>query len=93
MISRKPATLGFLPKPRRSTHSLAYQTGSEPGFEYGTNAALYIWNNMTPATPPAPSEGSQCWSFDIAGGTWFGMGVLASEFSKHEELLRRVSSL
>ena len=23
-------------------HSLAYQTGSEPGFEYGTNAALYL---------------------------------------------------
>jgi len=60
--------------------SLAYQTGTEPGFEYGTNAALYIWNNMTPATPPAPSEGSQCWSFDIAGGTWFGMGVLLPNF-------------
>ncbi len=61
-------------------HSLSYQTGSEPGFEYGTNAALYIWNNMTPATPPAPSEGIQCWSFDIAGGAWFGMGVLVPNF-------------
>jgi beta-glucanase (GH16 family) len=60
--------------------SLAYLTGAEPGFEYGTNAALYIWNNMTPATPPAPSEGSECWSFDIAGGTWFGMGVLVPNF-------------
>ena len=60
--------------------SLTYQDGTEPGFEYGTNAALYIWNNMTPATPPAPSEGSQCWSFDIAGGTWFGMGVLLPNF-------------
>jgi beta-glucanase (GH16 family) len=60
--------------------SLAYQTGTEPGFEYGTNAALYIWNNMTPAIPPAPSEGSQCWSFDIAGGDWFGMGVLLPNF-------------
>jgi beta-glucanase (GH16 family) len=60
--------------------SLAYLTGSEPGFEYGTNAALYIWNNMSPATPPAPSEGSQCWSFDIAGGTWFGMGVIVPNF-------------
>ncbi|MEI8040718.1 MAG: family 16 glycosylhydrolase [Verrucomicrobiota bacterium] len=61
-------------------HSLSYQTGLEPGFEYGTNAALYIWNNMTPATPPAPSEGSTCWSFDIAGGGWFGMGVLVPNF-------------
>jgi beta-glucanase (GH16 family) len=60
--------------------SLTYQDGTEPGFEYGTNAALYIWNNMTPATPPAPSEESQCWSFDIAGGTWFGMGVLLPNF-------------
>ncbi len=62
------------------TRQLAYQTGAEPGFEYGTNAALYIWNNMTPATPPAPSEGGQCWSFDIAGGGWFGMGVLVPNF-------------
>jgi len=60
--------------------SLAYQTGTEPGFDYSTNAALFIWNNMTPATPPTPSEGSECWSFDIAGGTWFGMGVLLPNF-------------
>lgn len=60
--------------------SLAYQTGTEPGFEYSTNAALFIWNNMTPATPPMPSEGGECWSFDIAGGTWFGMGVLLPNF-------------
>lgn len=62
------------------TRSLSFQSGSEPGFEYGTNAALYIWNNMTPATPSTPSEGNQCWSFDIAGGTWFGMGVLVPNF-------------
>jgi beta-glucanase (GH16 family) len=62
------------------TSALAYQTGTEPGFEYGTNAALYIWNNMVPAAPPTPSEGSQCWSFDVAGGTWFGMGVLVPNF-------------
>jgi beta-glucanase (GH16 family) len=61
-------------------HSLTYQTGTEPGFEYGTNAALYIWNNMAPATPPAPSEGTQCWSFDIAANAWFGMGVLVPNF-------------
>jgi beta-glucanase (GH16 family) len=60
--------------------SLAYQAGTEPGFEYGTNAALFIWNNMTPATPPTPSEGSECWSFDIAGGNWFGMGILLPNF-------------
>ena len=62
-------------------HSLAYETGSEPGFDYSTNAALYIWNNMTPATTlPTPSEGTTCWSFDIAGGAWFGMGVFLPNF-------------
>jgi hypothetical protein len=60
--------------------ALVYGSGTEPGFEYGTNAALYIWNNMTPATPPTPSEGAACWSFDIAGGNWFGLGVLVPNF-------------
>jgi beta-glucanase (GH16 family) len=61
--------------------SLAYTTGTEPNFAYGTNAALYIWNDMTPsANPPAPSEGSTCWSFDITGGTWFGMGAFVPNF-------------
>jgi beta-glucanase (GH16 family) len=60
--------------------SLAYGTGLEPGFEYGTNAALYIWNNMTEVTPPAASEGTDCWSFNIAGGDWFGMGVFLPNF-------------
>lgn len=61
--------------------SLTYGTGLEPNFAYGSNAALYIWNNMTPsANPPAPSEGTNCWSFDIAGGNWFGMGVFLPNF-------------
>jgi beta-glucanase (GH16 family) len=62
-------------------HSLVYGTGSEPGFEYGTNAALYIWENMVPSlTPPPASEGTTCWSFNIAGGDWFGMGVFLPNF-------------
>jgi beta-glucanase (GH16 family) len=61
--------------------SLNFGTGLEPNFNYGTNAALYIWNNMTPsANPPAPSEGNTCWSFDIAAGNWFGMGVFLPNF-------------
>ena len=61
--------------------SLTYGTGLEPNFNYGTNAALYIWNNMTPsAHPPTPSEGTNCWSFDIAGGNWFGMGVFLPNY-------------
>ena len=61
-------------------HSLSYGTGSEPGFEYGSLAALYIWNNMTAVAPPAASEGTNCWSFNIAAGGWFGMGVLVPNF-------------
>ncbi len=61
--------------------SLTYGTGLEPNFAYGTNAALYLWNNMTASTsPPAPSEGASCWSFDIAAGNWFGMGAFVPNF-------------
>jgi hypothetical protein len=36
---------------------------------------------MTPsANPPAPSEGTNCWSFEIAAGNWFGMGVFLPNF-------------
>lgn len=61
--------------------ALAYGTGLETNFDYGTNAALYLWNNMTPSTnPPAPSEGTSCWSFDIVANNWFGMGVFLPNF-------------
>ncbi|HEV2327833.1 MAG TPA: family 16 glycosylhydrolase [Verrucomicrobiae bacterium] len=61
--------------------ALTYGTGLEPNFSYGTNAALYIWNNMTPSTsPPPPSEGTNCWSFNIAANNWFGMGVFLPNF-------------
>jgi beta-glucanase (GH16 family) len=57
-------------------NSLVYGDDTDPEFDYGTEAALYPWNNMTEsATPPAASEGSECWSFDIAAGVWYGMGV------------------
>ncbi len=41
---------------------------------YGTDTELYIWNNMTANTTPA-YEGSDVMGFDIAAGSWFGMGV------------------
>jgi len=59
---------------------LTYEDGTDPAFAYGTAAALYPWNNMTATTPPPASEGSECWSFDIAGGDWFGMGVFLPNF-------------
>jgi beta-glucanase (GH16 family) len=41
---------------------------------YGVDADLFIWNNMIETTTTA-YEGSNAWSFDIAGGVWYGMGV------------------
>lgn len=41
---------------------------------YGTDAELYIWNNLT-SVPPTPYEGSEAWSFNAAAGNWFGMGA------------------
>ena len=55
--------------------SLQYEDGSDPEFNYSAAAALYTWNNMTRKDSTDASEGSKCWSFDIAAGKWFGMGV------------------
>ncbi len=61
--------------------ALQYEEGSDPDFQYGSSAALYTWNNMTEAhTPAKASEGNECWSFDIAAGDWFGMGVFLPNF-------------
>ena len=60
---------------------LTYQSGASTDFAYGSAAALYTWNNMRPAADSGPpSEGRECWSFDIAGGQWFGMGVFLPNF-------------
>jgi beta-glucanase (GH16 family) len=61
--------------------SLTYGTGLETNFNYSNLAALYLWNNMTTnSNPPAPSEGSSCWSFNIAAGNWFGMGAFVPNY-------------
>ena len=61
-------------------NSLVYGDDTDPNWNYGTEAGLYIWNNMTEATPPTPSEGSECWSFNINPGTWYGMGVFLPNY-------------
>jgi hypothetical protein len=56
---------------------LKFADVSSPAFPYGRGAALYIWNNMVESpAPPTAAEGTECWSFDIAAGNWFGMGVM-----------------
>ncbi len=41
---------------------------------FGSDAQLYVWNNMT-ATTTTPQEGAEAWAFNVAAGNWFGMGV------------------
>ena len=73
---------------------LTYGTGLEPGFDYGTNAALYVWNNMTPSpNPPAPSGRKQLLVVRYRRGKLVWNGGLSAEFPQYEELLRRLSSL
>ncbi|MGB5930548.1 MAG: discoidin domain-containing protein, partial [Cyclobacteriaceae bacterium] len=43
---------------------------------FGTDAELYLWNNLT-ATTTAPYEGSEVMSFRAEAGNWFGMGIAA----------------
>ena len=43
----------------------------------GTDAALYVWNNMT-ATSTEAWEGQEALAFDVAAGDWYGMGFAAT---------------
>jgi beta-glucanase (GH16 family) len=62
-------------------NALVYGDDSDPAFAYSAEAALFTWNNMTEAAVPAePAEGSEAWTFDIAAGQWFGMGVFLPNF-------------
>ncbi len=62
-------------------NALVYGDPEDPAFDYGYEAALFTWNNMVEAAVPAtPSEGTEVWSFDIAAGDWFGMGVFLPNF-------------
>lgn len=62
-------------------NALVFGDDTAPGFDYGYEAALYPWNNMVEAAVPGdPSEGSEVWTFNIAGGQWFGMGVFLPNF-------------
>jgi beta-glucanase (GH16 family) len=44
---------------------------------FGAGADLFLWNNITPITAPAPApfEGSNVWAFRALNGNWFGLGV------------------
>jgi beta-glucanase (GH16 family) len=62
--------------------SLPYGDDTSPDWQYSDEAAVYLWENtMTEAvTPETPSEGTECWSFDVGSVGWFGMGVFLPNF-------------
>ena len=73
--------LGVYTETVRATKSLRFADPTDPEFAYGDAAALYEWNNMAESTSRVTaSEGSECWSFDVAAGEWFGMGVFLPSF-------------
>lgn len=78
--TEETGTFGVFTETTPVNSSLAYGDDTAPDWPYSDEAALYPWNNMTEATPGSPSEGSEAWSFDIAGGEWFGMGVFLPNF-------------
>lgn len=50
--------------------------------QYDTDAALYLWNNLTEVAG-APYEGANGWNMTAAAGTWWGMGVLSTRFDRN----------
>lgn len=67
-------------------NALVYGDDTDPGWPYSDEAALYIWEGtMTAAaSPEAPSEGTEVWSFDIGNVGWFGAGVFLPNFRNME---------
>ncbi len=79
--TRETGNFGVFTDTTPVNNALVFGDDSAPGWPYSDEAALYTWNNMTEAAAPAsPSEGSEVWSFDIAGADWFGMGVFLPNF-------------
>ncbi len=50
------------------------QAGLAGKLNYGQDAELYLWNNLTPTATP-PYEGSAVMSFRANANNWYGMGV------------------
>jgi beta-glucanase (GH16 family) len=50
--------------------------------QYGTDAELLIWNNLTEQVD-TPYEGSEVWSMTAAAGDWWGMGVLSTQADRN----------
>jgi beta-glucanase (GH16 family) len=79
--SEETGNFGVFTETTPVENALVYGDDTSPNWPYSDEAALYTWNNMNEAIVPAPpSEGTEVWSFDVAGGEWFGMGVFLPNF-------------
>lgn len=54
---------------------LTDNTPVNAALNYGTDAELYYWNNLTPIPNAVPFEGSNVWAVRANANNWFGMGV------------------
>ena len=57
---------------------LTETTPVSASLDYGTNAVLNYWNNISTITTPVPVpfEGTKLWAVHANAGDWFGMGVV-----------------
>ncbi len=80
--SEENGTFGVFTETIPVDNALVYGDDTDPEFYYGSDAAVYLWENtMTESvTPSAPSEGSECWTFDVRAGGWYGMGIFLPNF-------------
>jgi len=51
------------------------QSGLAGSLDFGSNADLFVWNNLGPIAG-APFEGNEAMAFRASAGQWFGLGIL-----------------
>lgn len=51
------------------------QSGLSGALDFGADADLFLWNNLTPVTA-SPFEGGDVMAFRANAGQWFGMGIV-----------------
>ena len=50
--------------------------------QYEVDAELFLWNNLSEVADTA-YEGSESWNMRAEAGTWWGMGVLSTQFDRN----------
>lgn len=67
--------IGAREAPRPGRFGVFTERGGLAGrLTYGSDAELYLWNNLVPVSS-APYEGSEVMSYRAAAGNWFGYGA------------------